>query len=118
MLTEWPGSTVPPVTDEVGANLTYKITNFLSSKFLDIAFYNNNKLVANLTHFDEGYNVVVTTCKECEEAKIQLHLPAGGVYKMCYNFTNNVTWTMKDDPLPGYEVPNCTQYTHVPSTQS
>ena len=115
VLTDWPGGIVPPVMDKVGANLTYGIANF--SKFLDITFYNDSKLVANLTHFDEGYKVVVT-CENCEETKVQLHIPSEGKYKMCYNFSNDVQWTVQSHPPPGYEVPNCTQYTQAPPMES
>ena len=94
----------------------YGIANF-SYKFLDITFYNDSTLVANLTHFDKGYKVAVT-CKNCEETTIQFHIPSEGKYKMCYNFTNDVQWTVQSHPPPGYEVPNCTQYTYAPPMES
>ena len=113
-LTEWPGSMNSPIVDVIGAKLTYGLTNF-SQKFLNITFYNGSEQIANLTHFADGYKVVIT-CEGCESTKIQLYIPAEGRYKMCYNFSDDVQWTGQSNFPPGYEVPNCTQYTHaIPS---
>ena len=91
------------------ANLTYGLTNF-SHNFINITFYNGSKLIANLTHFAEGFKVLITG--EKNESTIQLSIPAEGRYKMCYNFTDDVQWTGKSKFPPEYEVPNCTQFTH------
>jgi len=103
--------------DDIGEKLTYGLTNF-SLKFLNITFYNGSEQIANLTHFADGYKVVIT-CEGCESTMIQLYIPAEGRYKMCYNFTDDVQWTGQSSFPPGYEVPNCTQYTQaIPSKYS
>lgn len=113
-LTEWPGGVNSPTMDVIGAKLTYGLTNF-SYKFLNITFYNGSEQIANLTHFADGYKVVIT-CEYCESTTIQLYIPAEGRYRMCYNFTYDVQWTGQSNFPPGYEVPNCTQYTQaIPS---
>lgn len=109
-LTKWPGSTVSPIADEMEANLTYGLTNF-SYNFINITFYNGSELIANLTHFAEGFKVVITG-DDNESTTIQLYIPAEGRYKMCYNFTDDVQWTGQSNFPPGYVVPNCTQSTH------
>ena len=97
--------------DDKWAKLTYGLTNF-SYSFLNITFYNGSELIANLTHFVEGYKVVIS-CEDNEAATIQLYIPAEGIYKMCYNFTDDVQWAGLSTFPPGYMVPNCTQYTHA-----
>jgi len=110
-LTKWPGSTVSLTTNEMKAILTYGLTNFLHN-FINITFYEGSEQIANLTHFADGYKVAIT-CEGCESTTIQLYIPAEGRYKMCYNFTDDVQWTGQSNFPPGYEVPNCTRYTHA-----
>ena len=100
-----------PTLHEMEAILTYGLTNF-SHNFINITFYNGSELTANLTHFAEGFKVLIT-CEGCESTTVQLSIPAEGRYKMCYNFTYHVQWTGQRNFPPGYEVPNCTQYTHA-----
>ena len=102
---------VSPAVDEMEANLTYGLANF-SHNFINITFYNGSELIANLTHFAEGFKVVITS-EDNESAMIQLYIPAKGRYKMCYNFTDDVRWTGQSNFPPGYEVPNCTKYTRI-----
>ena len=103
-LIQWPGDTVSIV--EGTATLIYQLSNF-SQEFIDLKFYNGSELMSS--------KQVEIVCENtnCEMATIRLTVPAEGEYKMCYNFSSEVNWTLKDDSPPEYKVPNCTQITHV-----
>ena len=100
-LIRWPGHTLSII--EGMATLIYRLVNF-SQEFVDVKFYNGSELVSS-----KQVEII------CENADCTIHLTvqAEGEYKMCYNFSSEVNWTLKDDSPPEYKVPNCTQITRV-----
>ena len=110
-LIQWPGDTLS--TREGMATLTYQLSNY-SREFLTLAFYNGSELM------NVSSNQVEIICENanCETATIRWNILVEGEYKMCYNFSNMVQWTPRDDPAPAYMVPNCTEVTHVVTSKS
>ena len=103
-LIQWPGDTLSIV--EGMATLIYRLANF-SQEFVDVKFYNGSKLMSS--------KQVEIACEnaDCETATIRLTVQAEGEYKMCYNFSSEVNWTLKDDSPSEYKLPNCTEVTQV-----
>ena len=110
-LIHWPGDTLS--TGAGMATLTYQLSNF-SQEFLTLAFYNGSELM------NVSSNQVEIICENanCETATIRWNISAEGEYKICYNFSNMVQWTPRDDPAPAYMVPNCTEVTRVVTSKS
>lgn len=107
-LIHWPGDTVSTV--EGIATLTYQLSNS-SREFLTFMFYNDSELM-NVSVEIIGENV------NCGTVTIHWNISAEGAFKMCYNFSGEVKWTPRDDPLPEYMVPNCTEVTRVVASKT
>ena len=105
-LIHWPGDTLS--TRAGMATLTYQLSNF-SQEFLTLAFYNGSELM----NVSSKQLEIICENADCETVTIRLTVPADGEYKMCYNFSSEVNWTLKDDSPPEYKVPNCTEVTQV-----
>ena len=105
-LIQWPGDTYSTV--EGLATLIYRLANY-SQEFIDLKFYNGSELM----NVSSKQLEIICENADCETATIRLTVQAEGEYKMCYNFSSEVNWTLRNDSPPEYKVPNCTEVTQV-----
>lgn len=110
-LIQWPGDTLS--TGEGVATLLYQLSNY-SREFIDLTFYNGSELM----NVSSNQVEIIGENADCETVTIRWNISAEGEYKICYNFSNMVQWTPRDDPAPAYMVPNCTEFTRVVTVET